>query len=164
MKTTTLGGIRNTFAYPIGMFIIVMNEIDTMMVTAHQTIFGKGVSPSKSFIKDKMAGKIKKVQAFVKDKDPNRMRLGEVLQEVNSILWIRNALAHGFICMGGEAPSHLTLIAFGHEESFTPESLTEHVQKAMNLSHAVSETLAMITFYDLSMEREKSENDLQNKI
>lgn len=148
--------MRNAFAYPIGMLIIVMNEIDTMMVTNHRVIFGKGELASKSFTNKTMSDKIKSVTTFVEDKDPNRRHLGKILHAVSEMVWIRNALAHGFICGGGDSPSYITLVAFGHKEKFSPESLIEHVQKAMDLSRAVEKALGMITFYDSAKEREKT--------
>lgn len=158
MKEMTLSGQRNAFAYPMGMFLIVMNEIDTMMITCYSRIFGNGELASKTFMKKTMSDRIKAISLFVKDKDPNRELLGKVLGEVDSILWIRNALAHGFICGGGDAPSYLTLVAFGHKESFSPEDLIKHVNKAMALSRSANDAIAMITFYDLAMEREGKNN------
>ncbi|EOX3824735.1 hypothetical protein EKN76_11035 [Enterobacter bugandensis] len=148
MKAMTLSGSRDLFAYQIGMLIIVMNEIDTMMVTAYGTIFDSKELASKTFIKKEMAGKIKSVLAFVKDKDDCRVKLGEILQEVEPLLTVRNALAHGAIALGGDTPSGITLFAFGHEMTFSPESLRDYVLKAMELSRAVSESLAMIKFFD----------------
>ncbi|EPG2747240.1 TPA: hypothetical protein L7053_005043 [Klebsiella pneumoniae] len=149
METMTLSRSRDLFAYHIGMLIIVMNEIDMMMVTAYQTIFDSQERASKTFVKKEMAGKIKSVLAFVKDKDECRMRLGEILQELVPMLSVRNALAHGGIGLGGDTPSGLTLIALGHELTFTPESLREYVIKAIDLSQSVSISIAMITFFDL---------------
>lgn len=155
MKSVSLGEQRDSFAYYIGMYIIVINEIDTMLITGHRNIFGSGELASKTYIKKTMADRIKTVLTFVKDKDPNRQHLGELLEEVQSILWIRNALAHGFICGGGEAPSYLTLMAFGHKETFSPDSLKMQIQKTMDLSRSISKALAMICFYDMAVEREK---------
>ncbi len=154
MITMTLSGNRDLFAYHIGMLIIVMNEIDTMMVTSYRTVFDSKELASKNFIKKEMAGKIKSVRAFVKDKDEHRMKLGEVLQEIEPMLAVRNALAHGAIAIGGDTPSGVTLFAFGHELAFSPEYLREYVLKAMSHSVAVRDSLAMITFYDLAKDKE----------
>ncbi|MEI7411075.1 hypothetical protein [Pectobacterium aroidearum] len=159
MKSITLGEQRNSFAYYIGMYIIVINEIDTRLIINHRNIFGNGELASKSYMKKTMAGRIKSVLNFVKDKDPNRQHLGRILEEVQSILWIRNALAHGFICGGGEAPSYLTLMAFGHEENFSPESLKVQVQKTIDLSRSTGEALLNIIFYDMAIERDKKTDD-----
>ena len=158
MKSMNLGERRNSFAYYIGMYIIVMNEIDTMLITDHRYIFGKGELASKSYMKKSMAERIQSVLHFVKDKDPNRQYLAKILEEVQAILWIRNALAHGFICGGGEAPSYLTLIAFGHKEDFSPESLREQVENAMRLSKLVNEALAKILFYDQATKKRVENN------
>ncbi|MDY4387880.1 hypothetical protein [Pectobacterium aroidearum] len=151
MKSISLGEQRNLFAYRIGMFILVMNEIDMTLVAAYRTIYGVEKPASKTFIDKTMAERIKSVLKFVEGKDPNRKKLGEALIEVQSMLWIRNAIAHGFICGGGDAPSYLNLITFNQRGEFSPESLIEHIDKIMKLGREVNVALAMISSYDFAV-------------